>query len=89
MNIVTKSGTNHLHGSAFEFLRNDAMDARNFFNREPAPKSAFRNNQFGASLGGPMIEDKTFFFGAYDVIVAQRNHGLGAVFGSKQGRRNL
>ncbi len=66
VNIITRSGTNHLHGSAFEFLRNDAMDARNFFNREPDPKSAFRNNQFGASLGGPIIEDKTFFFGAYE-----------------------
>jgi hypothetical protein len=66
VNIITRSGTNHLHGSAFEFLRNDAMDARNFFNRDPDPKSAFRNNQFGASLGGPIIGDKTFFFGAYE-----------------------
>ncbi len=66
VNIITRSGTNHLHGSAFEFLRNDALDARNFFNREPATKSAFRNNQFGASLGGPIVEDKTFFFGAYE-----------------------
>src|SRR5882724_3279474 len=66
VNIITRSGTNHLHGSAFEFLRNDALDARNFFNRDPAPKSAFRNNQFGASLGGPVIEDKTFFFAAYE-----------------------
>ncbi len=66
VNIITRSGTNHLHGSAFEFLRNDAIDARNYFNRDPAPKSAFRNNQFGASLGGPVIKDKTFFFGAYE-----------------------
>jgi len=66
VNIITKSGTNHLHGSAFEFLRNDALDARNFFNRDPAHKSAFRNNQFGASLGGPIIRDRTFFFGAYE-----------------------
>jgi hypothetical protein len=66
VNIITKSGTNQLHGSAFEFLRNDAMDARNYFNRTPSVKSAFRNNQFGASLGGPIIKDKTFFFGAYE-----------------------
>jgi len=66
INIISKSGTNHLHGSAFEFLRNDAMDARNYFDRDPAPKSAFRNNQFGGSLGGPILEDKTFFFGAYE-----------------------
>jgi hypothetical protein len=66
VNIITRSGTNHFHGSAFEFLRNDALDARNYFNREPAQKSAFRNNQFGASLGGPIVEDRTFFFGAYE-----------------------
>src|SRR5271165_4266442 len=72
VNIVTKAGTNQIHGSLFEFLRNDMFDARNFFNRSidqsgnPIPKSEFRNNQFGASLGGPVIKDKTFFFGAYE-----------------------
>ena len=66
VNIITRSGTNHFHGSVFEFLRNDALDARNFFNRAPTPKSAFRNNQFGASIGGPIVHDKTFFFGAYE-----------------------
>src|SRR5689334_14778101 len=73
VNIVSRSGTNQVHGSAFEFLRNDAMDARNFFNRDTDPftgeshrKSPFRNNNFGASVGGPIIHDKTFFFGAYE-----------------------
>jgi len=66
INILTKSGTNQFHGSAFEFFRNDAMDARNFFNRDPAPKTGFKNNQFGGSLGGPIIKDRTFFFGAYE-----------------------
>jgi hypothetical protein len=73
INILTKSGTNHLHGSAFEFLRNSAMDARNYFNRAvnpgtglPVKKTAFRNNNFGASLGGPIVKDKIFFFGAYE-----------------------
>jgi len=66
INILTKSGTNKLHGSAFEFLRNSAMDARNYFNRVPALKTGFKNNQFGASLGGPIVKDKTFFFGAYE-----------------------
>jgi hypothetical protein len=66
VNILTKSGTNKVHGSAFEFLRNSALDARNYFNRDPAPKSPFRNNNFGASLGGPIVKDKTFFFGAYE-----------------------
>ena len=73
VNIITRSGTNQIHGSVFEFLRNDALDARNYFNRAtdpdtglPARKSPFRNNNFGASVGGPIIEDRTFFFGAYE-----------------------
>ena len=72
VNIITKSGTNQFHGSAFEFVRNDMFDARNYFNRvidadgDSQPKTDFRNNQFGASLGGPIIKDKTFFFGAYE-----------------------
>jgi hypothetical protein len=66
VNILTKSGSNHFHGSAFEFLRNSAMDARNYFNRAPAVKSPFRNNNFGASFGGPIVKDRTFFFGAYE-----------------------
>lgn len=66
VNIVTRSGSNKLHGSVFEFLRNDRLDARNYFNRSPAAKTAFRNNNFGVSLGGPIIRNKTFFFGAYE-----------------------
>ncbi|MEW6733587.1 MAG: TonB-dependent receptor [Acidobacteriota bacterium] len=66
VNVLTKSGTNELHGSVFEFLRNDKFDARNFFNRKPNPQTAFRNNNFGASLGGPVIRGRTFFFGAYE-----------------------
>jgi hypothetical protein len=65
VNIVTRSGTNHLHGSAFEFFRNSALDARNFFNTQ-SRKSVFQNNNFGAAIGGPIIENKTFFFGAYE-----------------------
>jgi hypothetical protein len=65
VNIVTRSGTNHLHGSAFEFLRNSALDARNVFNTS-SRKSVFQNNNFGVALGGPVIKDKTFFFGAYE-----------------------
>jgi Carboxypeptidase regulatory-like domain len=66
VNIVTKSGTNDFHGSLFEFFRNNALDARNFFNPEPDPQTAFRNNQFGGSLGGPIVRNKTFFFFAYE-----------------------
>jgi hypothetical protein len=66
VNLVTKSGTNEFHGSLFEHVRNDALDARNFFNPEPDPQTAFRNNQFGVSLGGPVVKNKTFFFFAYE-----------------------
>jgi hypothetical protein len=62
--IVTQSGTNELHGSLYEFLRNNAFDARNFFDPGSAP--GFQRNQFGASLGGPLQNDKTFLFGNYE-----------------------
>jgi len=66
VNIVTKSGTNNLHGSLFEFFRNNWLDARNFFNPKPDPQTAFRNNQFGLALGGPIIKNKTFWFTSYE-----------------------
>lgn len=64
VSIVTQAGTNRLHGSAFEYLRNDKLDARNFFDAgEPAP---FKRNQFGGALGGPIMRDKLFLFGTYE-----------------------
>ena len=65
INAVTKSGTNELHGTVFAFHRNSALDARNFFDRTEDPPS-FKRNQFGFVLGGPIIEDQTFFFGSYE-----------------------
>ncbi len=62
VNVVTRSGSNELHGSAFEFLRNDALDARQFFD---AQKPQFQQNQFGFAIGGPIRKNKTFFFGDY------------------------
>jgi hypothetical protein len=62
--IATRSGSNHWHRTAFEFLRNSALDARNFFDRGSTP--AFHRNQFGASLGGPLATKKTFLFGNYE-----------------------
>ena len=59
--VVTQSGTNQLHGSAFEFLRNGKLDARNFFDKGPVP--AFKRNQFGGALGGPIRKDHSFIFG--------------------------
>jgi hypothetical protein len=64
VSFITKSGTNSLHGSAFEYLRNDAMDARNFFSG--STKDKLRLNQFGGSLGGPLIKDKLFVFGSFE-----------------------
>ncbi|HXG92320.1 MAG TPA: TonB-dependent receptor [Blastocatellia bacterium] len=66
VNIVTKSGTNDIHGSAFEFFRDNALDARNFFNQKPDPQTEFRNNQFGVAVGGPFVRNKTFWFFAYE-----------------------
>jgi len=62
--VVTQSGTNVLHGSLFEFLRNSAMDARNFFDQASAPP--FRRNQFGGALGGPLKKNRLFLFGNYE-----------------------
>src|SRR5436309_1080521 len=68
--IVTQSGTNAFHGSAYEFLRNSALDARGFFDRKARPDDPrippFRRNQFGGSAGGPIQKDKTFIFGNYE-----------------------
>lgn len=66
INAVTRSGTNTYHGSAFEFLRNSAMDARNFFDKNSPP--AFRKNQYGGTIGGPIKKDKLFFFVNYEGI---------------------
>jgi len=71
---ITKSGSNDFRGSVFEFLRNDNLDARTFFDRcssvnpncDGGGKPEFRRNQFGGAIGGPIIKDKTFFFGSYE-----------------------
>lgn len=71
VNIVTKSGTNDLHGTIYEFFRNDRLNARNFFNNVGL-KDKFRNNNFGFTLGGPLRRDSTFFFFGYE---GQRERG--------------
>ena len=77
VNLQIKSGTNSLRGSAFEFHRNDAFDANNFFNnRAGRGKPEFKQNQFGGTIGGPVFKDKTFFFGDYQ----GHRESLGHVF---------
>jgi Carboxypeptidase regulatory-like domain len=65
VNVVTKGGSNNFHGDLFEFIRNQAIDAVNYFN-VPGVQPAFKRNQFGGTLGGPIIRDKTFFFVNYE-----------------------
>jgi len=72
INIVTKSGTNNWHGSALEYYRSGKTGARNYFNFAPDAKSPFNNDQFGGSLGGALIKDKTFFYVDYE---GQRENG--------------
>src|SRR5208283_4487701 len=74
INAVTRQGTNTLHGSAYEFLRNSALDARNYF--DPATIPPFRRNQFGAALGGPIRKDHTFFFGDYEGLARFRSPAI-------------
>jgi outer membrane receptor protein involved in Fe transport len=69
INAVTRSGTNAVHGSIFGFHRNSVLDARNYFDPPGKPKPDFYRNQFGASGGGPIRRDQTFFFGAYEGLI--------------------
>jgi outer membrane receptor protein involved in Fe transport len=85
INMVTKSGTNQFHGSLYEFFRNDKLDARNTF---ATTKPPFRYNQYGGALGGPVIKDRTFFFGnfeQYDFRRAENRIGSFPTAGQREG----
>ena len=75
VNAITRSGTGAFHGSAYEFLRNSALDARNFFDGPQIPP--FKRNQFGGSIGGPIIKERTFFFFDYEGIRQSKGHYAG------------
>ena len=66
VNAITRSGTNQIHGSAYEFIRNNHLDARNFFDESGKPTPPFKRNQFGGAVGGPIIKNHTFFFVDYE-----------------------
>jgi hypothetical protein len=68
VNAITRSGTNQFHGSVYEFLRNSALDSRNYFDDHTQPIPPFKRNQFGGAIGGPIIKNRTFFFADYEGI---------------------
>ncbi len=79
VNIVTRSGTNELHGEGFEFLRNDALDARNFFEFTTPDPHPFSRNQFGGSLGGPVIQGRSFFFASFEGLRQRQGLDMNSV----------
>ena len=85
---VTRSGTNEFHGTAFEYIRNSALDARNFFDVGSSPPS-FRRNQFGGVIGGPIKKDKTFFFVGYEGLRQGLGQTLIAVVPTAQAKEGI
>lgn len=88
VNLATRSGGSQFHGELFEFLRNDALDARNFFtftSTEPAP---FKRNQFGGNLGGPIVKSRTFFFVSYEGLRQAQQMDLNSLVLSDAERRS-
>ncbi len=71
VSFATRAGTNNLHGSVYEFLRNDILDARDYFNSSSEGKNPYRRNQFGGSIGGPIKRDKSFFFANYEALLSR------------------
>jgi hypothetical protein len=73
VNVATRSGTNSFHGEAFDYLRNNYFDARNFFNRKPSRQNSFIRNNFGGAFSGPIFKDRTFFFLSYEGLRQQQS----------------
>jgi hypothetical protein len=95
VNLATRSGTNEYHGELFEFIRNNALDARNFFNAretgagKPLIQSPFRRNDFGADFGGPIVKNKLFFFFAYEGLRQSQNLTLSTTVPSVNDRTTV
>jgi Carboxypeptidase regulatory-like domain/TonB dependent receptor/TonB-dependent Receptor Plug Domain len=89
VNAVTKSGSNQFHGTGYEFLRNSALDAKNFFDDPANPIPPFRRNQFGASAGGPIIKEHTFFFADYEGVRQFQGHSILDTVFSNNARKGI
>ena len=87
VNVITKSGTNDFHGSAWEFHRNDALDSRNVFDRGDKPD--FRRNQFGFAVGGPVRQDRTFFFAGYEGLRESLGRTISSVVPDEDARQGI
>jgi hypothetical protein len=88
VNLATRSGGSQYHGELFEFLRNDALDARNFFTLNSSEPQPFKRNQFGGNLGGPIIRNKTFFFFSYEGLRQAQQVDLNSLVLSDAERRS-
>lgn len=87
INALTKSGSNDVHGSAYWYLRNDNFDARNFFDPQKQPE--FRRNQYGASLGGPVRKEKTFYFFTYEALKENLGRTITTVVPDENARQGI
>jgi hypothetical protein len=87
VNVLTKSGTNEYTGSVFEYHRNDVLDARNFFDTDAKPD--FQRNQFGATLGGPLAENRLFFFAGYEALIERLGRTISTVVPDDDARRGI
>jgi hypothetical protein len=86
VNIITRSGTDQVHGEVFEFFRDDALDARNFFEFRSSEPHPFRRNQFGGSLGGPLVRRSTFFFATYEGLRQRQGLDMNSLVLSEEER---
>lgn len=89
INAISKSGSNALHGSLYLFHRNDNLDARNFFDREPIGKPEFKRNQFGGSIGGPLKTDRTFYFFTYESLIDRLGRTISSVVPDLNARQGI
>jgi hypothetical protein len=88
VSAITKSGTNQFHGTVYHFIRNDNLDAKEFFDEEE-DKPEFKRNQFGFAMGGPIVQNKTFFFGSYEVLLDRQGTTGTVTVPTADGRRGI